>query len=67
MAVTQKIGRKLGNEHRWSIGIIAWMAVVAMVSLAILLSGPLFSPGRTVYAAPHRERQARHPRRMNRG
>ena len=52
MAVTQKTGRKLGNENTWSIGIIAWMAVVAMVSLAILLSGPLFSPGRAVYAAP---------------
>ena len=57
MAVTQKIGRKLGNENTWSIGIIAWMAVVAMVSLAILLSGPLFSPGRAVYAAPHRSNE----------
>ena len=57
MAVTQKIGRKLGNEHTWSIGIMAWMAVVAMVSLAILLSGPLFSPGRAVYAAPHRSNE----------
>ena len=57
MAVTQRTGRKLGNEHTWSIGIIAWMAVVAAVSLAILLSGPLFSPGRTVYAAPHRSNE----------
>ena len=57
MAVTQKIGRKLGNENTWSIGILAWMAVVAMVSLAILLSGPLFSPGRAVYAAPHRSNE----------
>ena len=32
-------------------------AVVAMVSLGILLSGPLFSPGRTVYAAPHRSNE----------
>ena len=57
MAVTHKTGRKLGTENTWSIGIIAWMAVVAMVSLAILLSGPLFSPGRTVYAAPHRSNE----------
>ena len=57
MAVTQKTGRKLGNENAWSVGIIAWMAVVAMVSLGILLSGPLFSPGRTVYAAPHRSNE----------
>ena len=57
MAVTHKTGRKLGNENIWGIGIIAWMAVVAMVSLAILLSGPLFSPGRTVYAAPHRSNE----------
>ena len=57
MAVTQKTGRKLGNENIWGIGIIAWMAVVALVSLAILLSGPLFSPGRTVYAAPHRSNE----------
>ena len=57
MAVTQRTGRKLGNENTWSIGIIAWMAVVAAVSLAILLSGPLFSPGRTVYAAPHRSNE----------
>ena len=57
MAVTQGTGRKLGNENTWSIGIIAWMAVVAMVSLAILLSGPLFSPGRAVYAAPHRSNE----------
>ena len=57
MAVTQKIGRKLGNENTWSIGILAWMAVVAMVSLGILLSGPLFSPGRAVYAAPHRSNE----------
>ena len=57
MAVTQKTGRKLGNENTWSIGILAWMAVVAMVSLAILLSGPLFSPGRAVYAAPHRSNE----------
>ena len=57
MAVTQGIVRKLGNENTWSIGIIAWMAVVAMVSLAILLSGPLFSPGRAVYAAPHRSNE----------
>ena len=57
MAVTQKTGRKLGNENTWSIGILAWMAVVAIVSLAILLSGPLFSPGRAVYAAPHRSNE----------
>ena len=57
MAVTQKTGRKLGNENIWGIGIIAWMAVVTLVSLAILLSGPLFSPGRTVYAAPHRSNE----------
>ena len=57
MAVTQRTGRKLGNENIWGIGIIAWMAVVALVSLAILLSGPLFSPGRAVYAAPHRSNE----------
>ena len=57
MAVTHKTGRKLGTENTWSVGIIAWMAVVAMVSLGILLSGPLFSPGRTVYAAPHRSNE----------
>ena len=57
MAVTHKTGRKLGTENTWSVGIIAWMAVVAMVSLAILLSGPLFSPGRAVYAAPHRSNE----------
>ena len=57
MAVTHKIGRKLGTENTWSVGIIAWMAVVAIVSLGILLSGPLFSPGRTVYAAPHRSNE----------
>ena len=28
-----------------------------MVSLGILLSGPLFSPGRTVYAPPHRSNE----------
>ena len=57
MAVTHKIGRKLGTENTWSIGLIAWMAVAAMVSLGILLSGPLFSPGRAVYAAPHRSNE----------
>ena len=57
MAVTHKTGRKLGTENTWNVGIIAWMAVVAMVSLGILLSGPLFSPGRTVYAAPHRSNE----------
>ena len=57
MAVTHKTGRKLGNENTWSVGIIAWMAVVAMASLGILLSGPLFSPGRIVYAAPHRSNE----------
>ena len=57
MAVTHKTGRKLGTENTSSVGIIAWMAVVATVSLGILLSGPLFSPGRTVYAAPHRSNE----------
>ena len=57
MAVTHKTGRKLGTENTWNVGIIAWMAAVAMVSLGILLSGPLFSPGRTVYAAPHRSNE----------
>ena len=37
MAVTHKIGRRLGTENTWSIGLIAWMAVAAMVSLGILL------------------------------